>query len=966
MAAAVAAGVFAASSSAFGYNKARFQFDAAQQQLSSHMQMNFRLARWQLFREDVREMFNLTTANMNTYAVKSTLLLGFGMMFVVVGTTKVQFPREPPWLIYIYGNCLFSALAYGFLSIWLSMHCTLLANSSNVKVLTQAVRPHIPDEKELAAVRASVGQFERSDVSEILRPPNLLGVLDTASDTGSFRPAAATESNALGGLAVEAECHRPGPFEVPSFEPPGSSLLKPKQEESSRPLLAAAPVDTVAEAEDMQKRTARARSAARSMSHDGPGDSAAEGRHVRLVKRQQMDFACYDAYSRVCLTLTLSYLLMVAIYFIAAHLMRADKEDDRMRRLQFLPWSTCGMLAMTQLSVLKLDFFLSRFRMRALLTLTVMAPATVTCAMQSRIAHDDAEYAFHNVMPHNAHYYVAMVSCLLHLAWLLLVLDCAKPGEGKACVPQCFRTVRYLDVFGWLLDNPAEDALAARRRSDAGDMLHATSTEASGPLTMSPSERDLDFQLAKARANTTTTADEAPLSESSAMSPAKIISARSAPVFNLPDTQLHAAQSGLKQARRLKRSVTGVLRLGSAYLSEEEVERLQGLTVELDDRTMELEDTLKPQTDASSARSSMASTDGKWLQCEHECDYGQSIPYFVHCKTGDVTFDPPEEESKVLELLALESSVRELVDLQLPVALAEALEARAIVAASADDDSPSAADAGGARPRQNTPETIVTSSLAQRISTAAQEPLRPRNFSGLSDTLSEESQADAEEDGTDPFAPRARRPGSSSAARSMPWKYFLQVAITCAGLWILTFVRIVHFTVMESSGDASVEQSKQQRAQKLQALSPNAAEMKASLLGAQWPHQSVRAACSRGGSRTASRPTACACWCLTEALRYTPPGWLGRLMGCKSRTSRRQWGQQPTCHRQFRLFQTAHAAQQQRARRPRRHARRRRACCFWKPTGDHSPRGHRVTGLPTLAGGGRSLASTQPCGLSAL
>jgi hypothetical protein len=82
---------------AYNYNMGKFQFDAGQEQTSANMQTNLRLARWNLFREDVRDLFALTTTNMSTYMVVATLFLGFSISFVYVGLK--DFPMHPGWLV---------------------------------------------------------------------------------------------------------------------------------------------------------------------------------------------------------------------------------------------------------------------------------------------------------------------------------------------------------------------------------------------------------------------------------------------------------------------------------------------------------------------------------------------------------------------------------------------------------------------------------------------------------------------------------------------------------------------------------------------------------------------------------------------------------------------------------------------------------------------------------------------------
>mmetsp|Transcript_104875 Transcript_104875/g.327037 ORF Transcript_104875/g.327037 Transcript_104875/m.327037 type:complete len:104 (+) Transcript_104875:59-370(+) len=72
-------GALAYANTAYTYNQGRYEFDAGQSQLTAHQLMNFRLAQWNLFREDIRDLFTLTTSHMSTYMVVGTLFLGFAV-----------------------------------------------------------------------------------------------------------------------------------------------------------------------------------------------------------------------------------------------------------------------------------------------------------------------------------------------------------------------------------------------------------------------------------------------------------------------------------------------------------------------------------------------------------------------------------------------------------------------------------------------------------------------------------------------------------------------------------------------------------------------------------------------------------------------------------------------------------------------------------------------------------------------
>ena len=122
-------------------------------------------------REDIRDLFNLTTSHMSTYMVIGTLFLGFSVSFIWYCPT---FPGHPAWLKLLWVNTSAGALCYSFLAVWLAMHGAIAAQSASVQLLTRAIRPPYPTAMELQRVQHQLAQYEAAP-SKFFRPPNLLG-----------------------------------------------------------------------------------------------------------------------------------------------------------------------------------------------------------------------------------------------------------------------------------------------------------------------------------------------------------------------------------------------------------------------------------------------------------------------------------------------------------------------------------------------------------------------------------------------------------------------------------------------------------------------------------------------------------------------------------------------------------------------------------------------------------------------
>ncbi|CAE7273982.1 unnamed protein product [Symbiodinium sp. KB8] len=126
-----------------------------------------KLELWRLFREDVRDLFELTTSNMNTYMVVGSLLVTCIIGFIFVGYS--EFPMEPPWLLLIWNNSVFSSITFGITSVWLATHGSSSSNSAATKILTQA--DHLSSQYPFSYTDlVPCTEFENLTLSAMLNP----------------------------------------------------------------------------------------------------------------------------------------------------------------------------------------------------------------------------------------------------------------------------------------------------------------------------------------------------------------------------------------------------------------------------------------------------------------------------------------------------------------------------------------------------------------------------------------------------------------------------------------------------------------------------------------------------------------------------------------------------------------------------------------------------------------------------
>ncbi|CAE8595604.1 unnamed protein product, partial [Polarella glacialis] len=257
---------------AYSYNLGRFQYDSNQRQNSMHQTQNMRLALWNLFREDVRDLFELTSSNMSTYMVVGTLIMSCAISFIAIGYK--DFPMDPPWLLLLWNNSVFCCITFGLVSVWLAMHGSISSNSARVKILTQAVRPPVPSVVEVQKAMRSQEHYEGLGGQAFLQPPQFLGGASEKDVAPGHQPEAPGH-----GFSERPEAHGPGRQMSDGSMPPtgmdGGMVARLGDEDG------------------------------------GPGRSAVLYSHFWMLRRVQRGYACFDAYSRICLAVAAQQLLLV-------------------------------------------------------------------------------------------------------------------------------------------------------------------------------------------------------------------------------------------------------------------------------------------------------------------------------------------------------------------------------------------------------------------------------------------------------------------------------------------------------------------------------------------------------------------------------------------------------------------------------------------------------------------------------
>lgn len=152
----------------FGYNRDNFQYDRTQRMLMEFQLAEMRIKQVGLWREDVRNVMELTPRKMEVYL----LVIALELNATATALCKARVPPgSPPWLCACHTLAACSALMYLILGLWFGLHAFVAAQAFKVRILTQVVRLPIPTWASMEASRTYSSAFEKLGRNQMLRVP---------------------------------------------------------------------------------------------------------------------------------------------------------------------------------------------------------------------------------------------------------------------------------------------------------------------------------------------------------------------------------------------------------------------------------------------------------------------------------------------------------------------------------------------------------------------------------------------------------------------------------------------------------------------------------------------------------------------------------------------------------------------------------------------------------------------------
>lgn len=382
----------------FEYNKENFMEDREQRQIMEYELTSFRIEQVRMWREDIREIAELTPEKLEIYLLVIALELGFCVMALCKGRVP---PGAPPWLVACHTIAVIAAFVYLLLAFWFAMHAFVSAQAYKVRILTQLVRLPVPTWRQMEASRTYSSAFEKLGYRQMLRLPFLNPQARVArhrccaeeADDNSPRRAAAASSTMLNEDRQNKESLAADPW---GLERRGDGI----------PELAP---DVNVQAERQ--------------------------RHIWLIREASKFYQTYDAFSRVSMSAGTCSLATFMCYYCLSYVLTENAAPAA-------AWGGMIVFSGSAVVIIVNDMQLKRGDFCMLLILKLLPPAlsAVVTFRSSKSAGDPGDWEY--LMP------VALLAHGLSELYYLALFRVREVQTG-ALLPLAFRGLLFLDPFAW-------------------------------------------------------------------------------------------------------------------------------------------------------------------------------------------------------------------------------------------------------------------------------------------------------------------------------------------------------------------------------------------------------------------------------------------------------------------------------------------------------------------------------------
>eukprot|EP00405_Crypthecodinium_cohnii_P034471 CAMPEP_0206526716 /NCGR_PEP_ID=MMETSP0325_2-20121206/913_1 /ASSEMBLY_ACC=CAM_ASM_000347 /TAXON_ID=2866 /ORGANISM="Crypthecodinium cohnii, Strain Seligo" /LENGTH=1143 /DNA_ID=CAMNT_0054021977 /DNA_START=336 /DNA_END=3764 /DNA_ORIENTATION=+ len=406
----------------FDYNRENYSFDNEQRLDKEKTRLTMQVERFNLFREDIEDLVDLTVSKMDMYHAVAALLLGSAATLYTEGRMHVP-GNTPPWYVGIYFTSIAGTFCYLLLAVWLSMYASVCSHAFGVRLRTRFVRLPIPSLADLQALTAKLQDFEKQGVTNVLRVPFAAGPpqwkLEKEAEEARLRAAGAagpSSSSASG----------------PGVGGPSTAATNAASEINKK--AASAVHDWLGSGEAAFGKHAVVDQSA-----------AAPGQHVQLFRCLQARWQCYDAYARVSMSIGINQLLQTLTYYLLGCTLIENMSPSTAIGLALIYQAAAVFILYIDVAGVSRGFI-------AGVQLVGTIPATMVLIALMRADREETM-----LLSNENKYPLVPISFFIELVWFEALLWIASPNaDDEAALPRRFRSVLFLDVFGDAYYDPTE------------------------------------------------------------------------------------------------------------------------------------------------------------------------------------------------------------------------------------------------------------------------------------------------------------------------------------------------------------------------------------------------------------------------------------------------------------------------------------------------------------------------------
>jgi hypothetical protein len=371
--------------------------------------MEFRIKQAELWREDVRDIIGLTSVKMDTYLVVNAVQLGFVVMSFCEGRLAAG---TPSWLIGCHTLSLAGAFMYLLMSVWLSMHAAVSAKSYETRLLTQAVRLPVPSWAQLEGARTYASSFEKVQSRQMLRVPFITGTQESVLHRGLPSESSGSPSGTSDARHIATP--------VPKWDGKDASLPEwDGTDASCDPWGLERRGDGIYELDGSLRVDPR------------------QARHVQLVREAMKHWQSYDAFARVSMSMGTNQLVTALSYYVMGYVLVSNHGV-------VASWLAVSLFMAIAVCIISLDMSLTLTEFRVSAALVIAGPVLgIFTADQWTRKTEISDVCVKFLPP---------IVYAIHAVWLSWLLYISKVVEqtGGAKLPTGFRSILYVDVFGWI------------------------------------------------------------------------------------------------------------------------------------------------------------------------------------------------------------------------------------------------------------------------------------------------------------------------------------------------------------------------------------------------------------------------------------------------------------------------------------------------------------------------------------